>query len=288
MRITNSLQYTSLQGNIENSLETLNGVQRQIATGKKLTAFSDDASGASQSLALRSALDDNKQYQRDVDQAKSFLSAGDTALSSAGDLLRSARQIAVQGANSVQTPDQNAALVAQVNGLVSQLTQIANTSLHGKYLFGGTQTKTAPYDANQNYQGNSAPLTAEIGAGYSLQINTVGSTAFGPAFSALTSLKADLAAGSATAVSGDIAHVDDALTTLNGVRANLGAKTNEVDGVRQRLTQAQGEYESAVSSIEDVDLATAYVQLQSAQNIYQASLSTTAKAFQYSLADYLH
>ena len=41
-------------------------------------------------------------------------------------------------------------------------------------------------------------------------------------------------------------------------------------------------------AIEDVDLATAYVQLQSATNIYQASLSTTAKAFQYSLADFLH
>lgn len=288
MRITNSLQYTSLQTNIETSLQNLNGVQRQIATGKKLTTFSDDASGASQSLALRGALDDNKQYQRDVSQAKSLLSAGDSALGSVGDLLRSARQIAVQGANSDQTPDQAAALGAQVDGLISQLTQIANTDLHGKYLFGGTQTKTPPYDANQNYQGNSAPLTAEIGAGYSLQINTVGSTAFGPAFSALKSLKADLTAGNAPAVSTGIAQMDGALTALNGARAGIGAKINEVDGVQQRLAQAQGEYENAVSNIEDVDLATAYVQLQSAQNIYQASLSTTAKAFQYSLADYLH
>jgi len=288
MRITNSLQYTSLQTNIETSLEDLNGVQRQISTGKKLTTFSDDASGASQSLALRSALDDNKQYRRDVDQAKSFLSAGDSALGSANDILRSARQIAVQGANSDQTPDQAAALGAQVDGLVHQLTQIANSDLHGKYLFGGTQTKVPPYDAAQNYQGNSAPLTAEIGSAYSLQINTVGSTAFGPAFSALKSLKADLTAGNAAAVSADIGQVDGALTALNGARAGIGAKIDEVNGVQQRLTQAQGEYEGAVSNIEDVDLATAYVQLQSAQNIYQASLSTTAKAFQYSLADYLH
>ncbi len=144
MRITNSLQYTSLQTNIETSLGELNTVQRQISTGKKLTDFSDDPSGASQSLALRSALADNSQYQRDADSAKSYLSAADGALLSVSTVVQSARQIAVQGANSSQSPDSLKALSSQVDGIIQQVTQLANTDLHGTYLFGGTQTKTPP------------------------------------------------------------------------------------------------------------------------------------------------
>jgi len=82
--------------------------------------------------------------------------------------------------------------------------------------------------------------------------------------------------------------VDAGLTAITGAQATIGAKGSQVAAVKQQLARAQTGYEDAVSNIEDVDLATAYVKLQSAQNIYQASLSTTAKAFQYSLADYLH
>ena len=288
MRITNSQRYTSLQDNIGASLSALDDVQRQIATGKKLTTFSDDPGGASQSLSLRAALLDNAQYQRDADAAKSFLSAGDSALSGANALLQSARQIAVAGANSAQSPESFAALGEQVGGLISQLTQVANSDLHGKYLFGGTQTGRPPFDSNQNYGGNAEPLVASIGPGYTVQVNAVGSAAFGPAFSALKQLQSDLAKGDVAAVSQDIGQVGGALSTTSAAQAALGARLDEVTTVKQRLTRAQGEYQDAVSNIEDVDLSQAYVQLQSAQNIYQASLVTTSKAFQYSLADYLH
>ena len=294
MRITNSLQYGNLQQNIETSLENLNTVQEQISTGKKLTNFADDPAGASQSLSLHSALADNTQYQRDADSAKSYLSAADSALSSVSTIIQSARQIALQGANSSQSPDSLNALSSQVDGIIQQVTQLANTDLHGTYLFGGTQTKTPPFDAAQNYQGNSQPLSAGIGPGYSIQTSAVGSAVFGPAFAALQSLKqhlSDAAAGNAGAlgsISADITQIDGGLTAISSAQATIGAKSDEVDTVKQQLTRAQTGYEASISNIEDVDLASAYVQLQSAQNVYQASLATTAKATQYSLTDYLH
>ena len=294
MRITNSLQYGSFQQNIGSSLENLNEVQNQISTGKKLTTFSDDPAGASQSLALRSAVADNVQFQRDADSAKSYLSAADSALSRVSTIVQSARQIAVQSANSSQSPASLAALGSQIDGIIQQVTQLANTDLHGTYLFGGTQTKTPPYDAAQNYAGNTQPLSTAIGTGYQIQTSAVGSAVFGPAFDALKSLKQHLADGAAgtpgalDSLSADIARVDTGLSTVNAAQAALGAKIVSVDTVKQQLAQAKNSYEESISSIEDVDLATAYVKLQSATNVYQASLSTTAKAFQYSLADYLH
>ena len=120
-----------------------------------------------------------------------------------------------------------------------------------------------------------------------MQINTAGSTAFGPAFTALQSLKTDLASGDATAISGDIGKVDTALSALNDASATAGAKADQATAATTNLTRAQSDYQSSISSIEDVDLAQAAVQLQADQNTYQASLEATAKSFQYSLSDFL-
>ena len=288
MRITTSLQYQNLTSNIESSLETLNTTQSQISSGKKLQTFSDDAAGASQSLVLRSALGDNAQYQRDASAATSFLTASEGALSSATSVLQSARQIALAGANSTQTPDSLTALGDQVDGAIQQLTQAANTQSGGRYLFGGTKTTTPPYDSTQTFQGNSGAINSTLGPNASVQINTDGAATFGPAFTALQNLKTHLAAGDATAISGDIGAVDTALSALTTASATAGSKANQASAATQQLTRAQSDYQTSISNIEDVDLAQAYVQLQSATNIYQASLSVTAKASQYSLADFLH
>ena len=288
MRITTGLQYQTLSANIESSLETLNTTQSQISSGKKIQTFSDDPAGASSALSVRSALGDNAQFQRDASAATSFLSASEGALSSATSVLQSARQIAVAGANSTQTPDSLAALGDQVDGAIQQLSQAANTQSGGRYLFGGTKTTTPPFDATQTYQGNSGAIHSTLGPNASIQINTDGAAAFGPAFTALQSLKTDLGTGDATAISGDIGAVDTALSALNTASATAGAKANQATAATQQLTRAQSDYQTSLSGIEDVDLASAYVQLQSATNVYQASLSVTAKAFQYSLSDYLH
>ena len=288
MRITNSLQYQNLSANINTSLEAMNNVTSQISSGKQLQTFSDDPAGAAQSLALRSSLGDNAQYQRDATAATAYLTASQSALSTATTAIESARQIAVSGANGIQTADTRAGLSIQVDNIIQQVTQTANTQYQGRYLFGGTSTATAPFNTTtQAYQGNSQAINSTLGPGYSIQINTNGSSAFGPAFTALQTLKTDLGTGDSTAISNDIGTLDTALAALNNASATAGAKANLATAATQQLTRAQGEYQNSIDSIENVDLAQAYVQLQSATNVYQASLSVTAKAFQYSLADYI-
>lgn len=290
LQITDSYRSRSLQHNVENSLDALTQLQNRLSTGKRIQTLSDDPGGASLSLSLRGALVDNAQYQRDADQARAFLTAGENALGGATDLVRQARQIALQGANSTQTPAGFAALAQQVDGLISQVTRVANSAVHGKFLFSGTQTRTAPFLANDPahvYQGNAGTVAATVGPGDSVTLNTPGSQVFAPIFSALETLKTDLASGNIAAVSAGITTLDGVLGSVSTLRAGVGAKINDVDAIKQRLGRAEGEYQAALSDAEDVDLAQTFVQLQSAQNVYQASLSTTAQAFRHSLTDYL-
>ena len=81
--------------------------------------------------------------------------------------------------------------------------------------------------------------------------------------------------------------VNAQISVLSSAQAAVGTNLAETTSVQTRLTKTQGTLQDADSSIENVDLATAYVQLQTTQNTYQAALVATSRAFQYSLSDYL-
>ena len=292
MHITDNLRAQGLQQNVQTSLNTLNTVQQEISSGKQLSSPSDDPAGTSQDLAIRQSLLDNSQYENDATAAGDVLSVSDSALSDTNSLLTSVRQIAVEGANGgTQTQDTLNSLASQVDGAIQQLTNIANTNLHGKYIFGGAQTQTTPYTGNPPaYQGDEGALVANLGPGQTLNLNSPGSnqSLFGNTFTALQTLKTDLLAGNSTAVSNDIAAIDARITATSAAQATVGDKTNQVTAVKQNLQRLDIQFQGEQSDIENVDLASAYVQLQSAQNVYQASLVAVSNGYKYSLADYLN
>lgn len=291
MRITDSLMSTGLQQNITTSLNNLNTITQEISTGKALNQPSDNPAGTAEDLSLREALLGDTQYESDANQATTYLSAASNALTSVNTVLDNVNQIAVQGANGgAQSPQSLSELAAQVDSSIQQLTQIANTNVAGKYVFGGTQTQTPPYTGTPpTYAGNEEAVTATLGPGTSLTLNSPGTnqSLFGDTFSALQTLKTDLLSGNSTAVSNDITTIQDRINVTSAASAEIGNKTNEVTAAQQNLQRLDTQYQSAESNIENTDLATAYVQLQAAQNTYQASLVTVSNAYKYTLADFL-
>lgn len=290
MRITNSLMTDTLQNNIGQGLSNLNSLQLQLSTGKQLNAPSDDPAGTALSMSLRSNIQDNTQYIKNGQQGSDIMKLTDSALNDATNLIDQARSIASQAANSTQTTDSLNALTAQVDAISQQLTNIANTTYAGKYIFSGAKTTTPPYiagDPTHTYQGDTGSMKATIGPGNTQSVSTPGSVVFNSIFTSMTNLKAALVSGNITNISNQITSLDASTSITSTVRATLGAQINEFDTVNQRLSRANIEFQDTISKVEDVDLAQTYVKLQSAQNVYQASLSVTAQAFKYSLTNYL-
>ncbi len=291
MRITDNLVSAALQQNVQGGLSSLNTITTEISTGKSLTSPSQNPAGTAQDLSLREALLGNTQYESDANQAASVLNASSAALSSVNTILDQVNQIAVQGANTGAQGQQSLnTLAAEVDGATQQIVQIANTSVAGKYVFGGTQTATAPYTGSPPvYGGNEGALSATLGPNSTLTLNTPGSNGslFTGTFAALQTLKADLLAGNATAISADITAVQGRITVTSEANAVLGGKVNQVTAAQQNLQKLDTEYQTTQSTIENTDLATAYVQLQSAQNVYQASLVTVQDSYKYSLVSIL-
>jgi flagellar hook-associated protein 3 FlgL len=292
---TSQLSNSSLSG-ISDAYARFADAQQKVNTGKQLNKPSDNPAGLAQSLDFTEQVSEIDQFGKTLDQANGFISTGESALNSVNSLLRQARTYAVQGASDTTTSDARQAIATQVQDIINQLGSIGNTTYGSRYVFGGQRTTTPPLVQNgtgYNYTGGTAAtndgnLNLDIGRGESITTNVTGDQVFTPAIAALAKLRDDVATGQDIAVSQqDIAALDTQINTVVGIRADFGSKLNTITATKQRNSLTQVNLTKAISDIQDTDLPTAVINLQTAQTAYQAALQSTARAFQNSLLDFL-
>ena len=185
---------------------------------------------------------------------------------------------------------------SQLQDIINQLGNIGNTTYGSQSVFAGQRTTGPALVANGsgfNYVGGSAAtgdadISVAVGRGETLQTNVTGDKIFTPAIAALAKLRDDVASGQNAEVSQqDIAALDTQINQVVTVRADFGSKLNEIDATQQRNALTKVNFTQFVSDIQDTDLPSAVVELQTAQTAYQAALQSTVRAFQSSLLDFL-
>lgn len=298
MRITESLLTDTMQNNVNTAATNYQGLNQELSTGDQLNEPSDNPAGAAQVLNLNSALADITQYTSNADYANSFLSMTTSTLNSVNNLLIQARTVAVAAANGGTQDSQTlAADSAQIGSIIEQMTNLANTSYGNLQIFSGQQTSTQPYtvgdptiltNPQQAYHGDEGSLTVTVGTTTQMTVNTPGDQIFTPIFTALASLQNDINSANSSAISNtDLGLIDTASNTVNQVQASVGSQIDQLNSITQSLQTAQTNYQTEVGNIQNADLASLVTNLQIAQNVYQASLISVSKAFQYSLADFI-
>lgn len=84
-----------------------------------------------------------------------------------------------------------------------------------------------------------------------------------------------------------ITKVDDHLKNLSSQKSIIGAKTNRLELILNRISDDNINVTQLLSNAQDVDMSEAIMNLKNYENIYRASLSTGAKVIQPSLIDFL-
>ena len=148
MRITNSMLTNNLLRNMYANLRGLESAQDRLSSQKEVRCPSDDPVSVVSSLALRSDLGEVEQFQRNISDAQAWFEVTEGALGNATDVLQRVRDLAVYGATDTIPQESRQALANEVRQLQEQLIQIANTTHGSRYIFGGTRTNEAPYDAD--------------------------------------------------------------------------------------------------------------------------------------------
>jgi flagellar hook-associated protein 3 FlgL len=124
----------------------LEGIQQQIASGKKVDRPSDDPVAVSNSMELRTQIDQFKSFQRNIDDGLAYLGTVDTTLTTGNSLYQNMRERAIQASNDSNSAESRMFIGREVRGMFDQMVALANTAFKGEYIFSGTNTQVAPYE----------------------------------------------------------------------------------------------------------------------------------------------
>jgi flagellar hook-associated protein 3 FlgL len=296
VRVTDGMLITNFLNNYHNNLEKLQKNQNMLSTGKKISRPSDDPVAVATSLRIRTDMARNDAYTKNADEVQSWLNITDTALGQLGDLLQRTRELAVEGANGTLTQADMQKIAEEIKQLKAQMIQVGNTQYNGRYIFAGFKTTTQPFsEDNNSYNGDNGLIEFEVGAGGNkIAVNVPGDKVFDVDLTGtsqllvmMDNLKSALDSGDHQAVSNLIADVDKQLENVLAVRAEVGAKSNRVDLIKNRLQDDNYNFTVLLSKNEDADLAQVITNLKMDENVYRASLAAGARIMQPSLIDFL-
>lgn len=144
MRITNSILINNMIRSITKNASRMSIYQQQLATGKKISVPSDDPIVAARALKLRTDVAEIEQFEKNAQDAKSWLDLTDLALTNFGDVIKRVRDLNLEGAGGVMTQNEKNKIFNEINELKQQLIEIGNSTYAGRYLFAGFETDSPP------------------------------------------------------------------------------------------------------------------------------------------------
>lgn len=144
MRVTEESMLRTMLGDITQLSFNQVTIEKQLSSGKKMAAPSDDPGSAQTVLSSYQALRELDQYGVNLETSANWLEASEEAMQSIVDRLTRAKVVAEQMATGTYEEDQQSAVAAEVQNILLDIISLINTQINGNYIFGGTQTQTPP------------------------------------------------------------------------------------------------------------------------------------------------
>ncbi len=296
MRITQDYSIQSLLSQVNSTRERISTLQRNLSTGKRLNQISDDPSGVETAMRYRSLLKYNEQYQKNIKDSSEFLTFTSNALQNSSDIIATIKELTIQGIDS-SSNDEFDAVAEQLNELVEEFVETANTRFKGRFIFGGSNVSTTPFtlapdfsSVSVNPEGVNGELKAELGQGNIDRYNITGQEAYLESidvFQTILDVRTAFMNHDAAALDTLIPDMDNALDQVLSANTKAGARINRFELLE---TQYQGEdirLKEFLSGVQDTNEPEAIVNLQIEQTALQTALQTLAQTVNISIIDFI-
>ena len=297
VRMTQSMMSHQAMGGMQIGLNRLAKVQEQLATGRIINRPSDDPTGATSAMRIRTSVAAQEQYTRNGEDAMGWLNQLDASLGDVTDQVRRARELSIQATSGAVGQPSRDALAAEIDQIIDGLMTTANATYLDRPVFGGVTPDSIAYEKVAGVVTYAPAATSSqgvlrtVGDGAVVRVDLEGPDAFGPdrdsVFAHLAALSAALKAGDQAGISAAQNALNDHDKRIIDARAEIGARTNRVEYSLTAASEASLRLTSSLSEIENTDMVKATVDLQLQTVAYQAALGATAKVMQPSLLDFL-
>jgi len=294
VRLNPNLLSTVLAG-IEQNKQNSDTLLQELSSGYRVNNYSDDPAAAAAMVTNHAEYARNDQFTRNISDLTAVLQTGDSTLSSVTNALTQAITLGVEGANGTNSDSDRQSIAQQVDGIQQQILSLANSSISGQYIFGGTATGAPPFVADNTsasgvtYNGNTGVNNIELQPGQSIAINVPGSTVFsnaaGNVFQALKDLSTALQTNSN--IPGAVSELRTAFNQVSTQRVVYGQALNQMTAASTQLSQDQVQLKSQQTDLVGADLAKTATDLSQVQTAQTALEEAAGKVSTYTLLDFL-
>lgn len=306
MKISTHLLFDRGSSQMSNVQTQLTQSQAQLAQGKQIINASDAPNQAATIQRLKSILSRQDSYQSSLNTIKARLQGEDSTLQNVSDLLVRAKEVAVQGANDTLSGSDRKALATEMQALRDQMLSLANTKdSNGSYLFAGSRVKQPAFvetvNGSPEYRGDQTRMNVRVGEQRSIPVNRTGTDAFVPVartdadgkvsgvgfFTVMDNLIAGLNTNKGPDIRRGVGELDDLMQGVSLARAEIGTNLNVVAQQTSVIEDTTLNLKTTLSSIEDLDYASAITKMNQQMMSLEAAQASFAKVSQLNLFNYI-
>ncbi|WP_033745147.1 flagellar hook-associated protein FlgL [Helicobacter pylori] len=178
MRVTFGSKYNQMN-HYQNALQNkINDANTQIASGLKIRYGYQNSDINNQNLKFQY---EENTLDQGIDVAQNAYTSTlntDKALQEFSKTMEAFKTKLIQSANDVHSETSRAAIANDLERLREHMMNVANTSIGGEFLFGGSKVDRPPIDSNGKYHGNGEDLNALISSDNLVSYNISGQDLF--------------------------------------------------------------------------------------------------------------
>jgi flagellar hook-associated protein 3 FlgL len=297
MRIASSTVSDSMIRQIQQLMSDQSKLQLQVSSGRRITQPEDDPAAVGRVLNLQTEQRQLAQYAHNASRALTLSQTSFSGLQGLKRVSDRAGELATLGTGALSN-DAMRIYGNEVDQLLEQALQLANSRSAGDYVYAGTAVDAPPFEATRDadgkilsvaFNGNTDQASIPLSEATSVEPTTSGATntGLGAFLTNLIALRDSLASGDLDAVRATQPDLLDSENVIIAAMADAGGMQTRIEAAQAQQLDRTMNLEKLVSTESSVDLPTTIVKLNQAQTAYQAALSSAAKVMNLSLLDYI-
>ncbi len=274
MRINHNISSMTTQGALYQANRATSGNLEKLSTGLRVNRASDDAAGLAISENLRAQVKGANQARRNAEDGISALNIAEGAANEVSSILQRMRELAIQSSTDTLTDNERKFTNQEFKQLSSEIDRLADvTNYNGMKLISGDSTATGGR-LGGGTTGSALWIDANSTVGTDSVTITIDTLSAGSTGLDVSSQDVSTAATAQTAIS----KIDDAIGSVNSMRASVGSYVNRLEHSVNNLLVSETNQQAAESQIRDVDFANESSNFTKNQILTQSATSMLAQA----------
>ncbi len=285
MRINHNIPSLVAKNAISRANDSTDNSAKKLSTGKRVNTAADDAAGLAIINKFKTQVKGLNMADRNASDAISLIQTAEGGLSEMHNMLQRMRELAVQGANDTLTTSDRLKIQSEVDQLSDEMDKTAGKiQFNTKPLLNQGSTFTFQVGANKENGTNGMELKVTMVNVSAASIGIASlTTSYGVSHGNVVPFGTGQPCGvysSRAGCASAINTLDAAISTISDFRSKLGAIQNRLDYTVAAVRSSVENAVTALSRVEDTDMAEAMTEYSTTNVLVQAGISMLAQSNQ--------